>query len=402
MNPLKSILGTIISGFVLAVIIVLALSVEGKVNAMEFEVWFHVLSGVTWIGLLYYFNFVQVPAVGQALAEANSGGPGAAAINKYVAPRALLWFRWGAVATWLTGVGALQTLAENGAMKAFMLQDGMRVIGIGAWLGTIMLFNVWVLIWPNQKKILGIVQASAGADRERQSGGPDGIAHQHPAVDPDADVHDRLRARPAVLTHKPLQFAIRPGPARGRVFHFQGRQTHALRTNNERSLHAGRFTDRIFPERRSLAGLPFLFFSGTESMSDPLMSTYTRLPVTFDTRRRRLVVGQCRQEIPGRAQRHRRVRTRPCPPRRHQGHLRTGRHVWSTPLTSTASPTSRNCGGAARARCPAWTRCSSATPAPKPMKRPSNSRACTDTARASPYPPSSSRKTASMAAPSPH
>jgi uncharacterized membrane protein len=159
MNPLTSILGTIISGFILSVVIVFALGTTG-VNALEFEVWFHVLAGVVWIGLLYYFNFVQVPAVGNALAEADSGGPGPAAINKYVAPRALLWFRWGAVATWLTGVGALQNLAEGGAVKAFMLSDGMQVIGIGAWLGTIMLFNVWVLIWPNQKKILGIVDAT--------------------------------------------------------------------------------------------------------------------------------------------------------------------------------------------------------------------------------------------------
>ena len=160
MNPLKSIPATIICGFVLAIAIVFALGTAGKVNALQFEVWFHVMAGVVWIGLLYYFNFVQVPAVGQALAEANSGGPGAAAINKYVAPRALLWFRWGAVATWLTGVGALQNLAPNGAMNAFMLQDGMQVIGVGAWLGTIMLLNVWGLIWPNQKKILGIVQAT--------------------------------------------------------------------------------------------------------------------------------------------------------------------------------------------------------------------------------------------------
>jgi uncharacterized membrane protein len=160
MNPLNSILGTIISGFVLAVIIVFALDTTVAVNALEFEVWFHVLAGVVWIGLLYYFNFVQVPAVGQALAEANSGGPGPAAINKYVAPRALVWFRWGAVATWLTGVGALQNLGEGGALAAFTLQEGWRIIGIGAWLGTIMLFNVWVLIWPNQKKILGMVEAT--------------------------------------------------------------------------------------------------------------------------------------------------------------------------------------------------------------------------------------------------
>lgn len=163
MNPLKSIPGTIIAGFVLAIIIMFALGVSGKANPWEFWVWMHVMAGITWIGLLYYFNFVQVPAVAQALAEANSGGPGAAAINKYVAPRALLWFRWGAVATWLTGALALEAMhaAEgSGFVAALTFQEGYRYIGMGAWLGTIMLFNVWVLIWPNQKKILGIVQAT--------------------------------------------------------------------------------------------------------------------------------------------------------------------------------------------------------------------------------------------------
>lgn len=160
MNPLNSILGTIISGFVLSIIIVLGIGVSG-VNILEIEVWLHVLAGVVWIGLLYYFNFVQVPGVAKALSEADNGGPGPAAINKYIAPKALAWFRWGAVVTWLTGVGALQNLAPGGALKAFMLQDGLATIGIGAWLGTIMLFNVWVLIWPNQKKILGIVEAPA-------------------------------------------------------------------------------------------------------------------------------------------------------------------------------------------------------------------------------------------------
>lgn len=156
MNPLKSIPGTIISGFILAVIIVFAVGTTG-VKALSFEVWFHVLFGVIWIGLLYYFNFVQVPAVGQALADKE---PGPAAINKYVAPRALAWFRWGALGTWLTGAGALQNLAENGFVKAFTLSEGMVVIGIGAWLGTIMLLNVWGIIWPCQKRILGMKQAS--------------------------------------------------------------------------------------------------------------------------------------------------------------------------------------------------------------------------------------------------
>mgnify|MGYP003572569222 FL=1 len=158
MNPLNSILGTIISGFVLAIIIVVALGTTGF-NLWSLTVWFHVLAGVVWIGLLYYFNFVQVPAVGNALAEADSGGPGPAAINKYVAPRALMWFRWGAVVTWLTGASALESLGV-GIVNAFILAEGAQIIGIGAWLGTIMLFNVWVLIWPNQKKILGMVEAS--------------------------------------------------------------------------------------------------------------------------------------------------------------------------------------------------------------------------------------------------
>ena len=122
------------------------------------ERWIHFLSGVTWIGLLYYFNFVQVPAI--AAANADKDGPGPAAINKYVAPRALLWFRWGAVVTWLSGAALLESAPHLSLADAFMLQGPSQVIGVGAWLGTIMLFNVWVLIWPNQKKVLGIVSAT--------------------------------------------------------------------------------------------------------------------------------------------------------------------------------------------------------------------------------------------------
>lgn len=156
MNPLTSVKGTIIAGFVLAAIIVFAGGMTGF-NALNLEVWLHVLAGVIWIGLLYYFNFVQVPGVGAALAD--SDGPGPAAINKYIAPKALLWFRMSAAVTWLTGVGALEGL--GGAMGAFTFSAGMEVIGLGAWLGTIMLFNVWVLIWPNQQKILGMKEATA-------------------------------------------------------------------------------------------------------------------------------------------------------------------------------------------------------------------------------------------------
>ncbi|MGI9319096.1 MAG: urate hydroxylase PuuD [bacterium] len=125
-------------------------------NSFALIVWLHVFAGVIWIGILYYFNFVQVPALAEAAAD--TGGPGGAGISKYVAPRALLWFRWGALATWITGAGALSYV--GGFATHFFATSGVTVIGIGAWLGTIMLFNVWVLIWPNQKKVLGMVSAS--------------------------------------------------------------------------------------------------------------------------------------------------------------------------------------------------------------------------------------------------
>ncbi|MGH8193016.1 MAG: urate hydroxylase PuuD [Woeseiaceae bacterium] len=132
-------------------------------RANAIVIWLHVLSGITWIGLLYYFNFVQVPAMAQAASD--DGGPGGAGISKYVAPRALVWFRWGAVATWVTGaVFLLHRGMLDDAFALGMLTDPTNAyaltIGIGAWLGTIMLFNVWVLIWRNQKKILGIVEAT--------------------------------------------------------------------------------------------------------------------------------------------------------------------------------------------------------------------------------------------------
>jgi uncharacterized membrane protein len=167
MNPLNSVRGTIIGGFVLAIIIVVIAGDSHMPAAMPVNaimIWLHVFSGIIWIGLLYYFNFVQVPALADAAAD--DGGPGGAGITKYVAPRALFWFRWGALATWLTG--AMFLLHRGMLDDAFALGQLTEstnayalTIGIGAWLGTIMLFNVWGLIWPNQKKILGIVEASA-------------------------------------------------------------------------------------------------------------------------------------------------------------------------------------------------------------------------------------------------
>lgn len=167
MNPLKTIGGTIIGGIVLAIVIVLVTMgnhMKAGIPAQSIIIWLHVLAGITWIGLLYYFNFVQIPALGEAAGD--EGGPGPAAISKYVAPRALNWFRWGALVTWLTGAAFL--MHKGQLHNAFMLglnadpvNQYAMTIGVGAWLGTIMLFNVWVLIWPNQKKVLGMVEASA-------------------------------------------------------------------------------------------------------------------------------------------------------------------------------------------------------------------------------------------------
>ncbi len=166
MHPLNTVKGAITTGAVLAVVIGLCLTAWAGLatgfHLMGIDRWLHILSGVMWIGLLYYFNVVQTP--GLAAAAADKGGPGGAGITKYIAPRALLWFRWGAVATWVTGaiylLGGYGTDNRGGIVNAFALQPGFRTIGVGAWLGTIMLFNVWVFIWPNQKKILGLVPAT--------------------------------------------------------------------------------------------------------------------------------------------------------------------------------------------------------------------------------------------------
>lgn len=167
MNPLNTIVGTLVAGLVISLLIVFATlgdHIVGGVAANSIIIWAHAFAGIVWIGLLYYFNFVQVPALADAAAD--EGGPGAAGISKYVAPRALLWFRWGALFTWLTGATFLGHRGQlDDAFALGTLTDPINpyglTIGIGAWFGTIMLFNVWILIWPNQKKVLGMVEATA-------------------------------------------------------------------------------------------------------------------------------------------------------------------------------------------------------------------------------------------------
>ena len=116
--------------------------------------WLHIMAGITWIGLLYYFNFIQVPSMAKIKEDGSAG-----AISKFIAPKALLWFRWAALVTWLTGAYYLER-SGIGLANAFLLKGTAAYIGLGVWMGTIMLFNVWVLIWPNQKKVLGMVEAS--------------------------------------------------------------------------------------------------------------------------------------------------------------------------------------------------------------------------------------------------
>src|SRR6202030_623396 len=140
MNPLTTVKWPLIIGFVLAVVI--AALVDGGLS----------------------FNALQTPAM--AVAAADKGGPGGAGINKYVAPRALLWFRWSALGTWLMGAWLLSQTHGRfvGAFTLGLLDTPVSrpnlIMGIGVWFGTIMLLNVWGLIWPNQKKILGIVPAT--------------------------------------------------------------------------------------------------------------------------------------------------------------------------------------------------------------------------------------------------
>ncbi len=163
---LESLTNTIVAGVVLAAVLFIIYWTQGYAASdfgPFFFRWLHVLSGVMWIGLLWYFNFVQIPSMPKIPDEQKP------AIGKVIAPAALFWFRWAAMATIVTGL-ILAWL--NGYLVdaiAIGLTDQVAkhaAIGIGMWLGAIMWFNVWFVIWPNQKKVLGIVGAS---DDEKKS-----------------------------------------------------------------------------------------------------------------------------------------------------------------------------------------------------------------------------------------
>ncbi len=153
---------TVIAGFVLALILFLLYWLTQGYSGSDFGPfflrWLHVLSGVMWIGLLWYFNFVQIPNMAKIPDEQKP------AIGKVIAPAALFWFRWSAMATIVTGL--LVAMINGYLLEAILLGllDGVpkhMAIGIGMWLGAVMWFNVWFIIWPNQKRALGIVEADA-------------------------------------------------------------------------------------------------------------------------------------------------------------------------------------------------------------------------------------------------
>jgi uncharacterized membrane protein len=164
---LTNLSNTIIAGFVLALVLLLILAGAHGAGAAFDEAWWafffrwlHVLSGVMWIGILWYFNFVQIPNMPNIEADQRP------AITKVIAPAALFWFRWGAMSTlvtglilaWLNGylVDAITIGLTSGVAKHM-------AIGIGMWLGTIMWFNVWFIIWPKQQIALGMVEADDAA-----------------------------------------------------------------------------------------------------------------------------------------------------------------------------------------------------------------------------------------------
>jgi uncharacterized membrane protein len=135
----------------LVAVILLAFGLGQHMNSKGIWVFLHVLSGIMWIGHLYYFNFTQIPTMPKIPAELKKG------VSGYIAPEALFWFRWGAVATVVTGI--IVAAISGYLHQAFTLQEGYRPIGIGMWLALIMAFNVWFIIWPNQKRALGLVEA---------------------------------------------------------------------------------------------------------------------------------------------------------------------------------------------------------------------------------------------------
>ncbi len=158
---------TVTAGIVLLIVIILLVgSVSGTwINvdhawSLFFVRWLHVLSGVMWVGLLWYFNFVQIPSMPKIPDEQKP------AISKVIAPTALFWFRWAALATVVTGL--LLAWMSGYIGQALSLQRSHVAIGIGMWLALVMAYNVWFIIWPNQQRALGMVPAEPDVKAKSQ------------------------------------------------------------------------------------------------------------------------------------------------------------------------------------------------------------------------------------------
>ena len=147
---------TLLVGLVLALVVILAVPANTEMVQGIFR-WLHLFFGITWIGLLYYFNFVQIPTMPKIPAELKPG------VAKHIAPSALFYFRWGAAFTVLTGL--IVAYLAGYVHQALLLQEPYLLIGIGMWLALIMAANVWFVIWPNQKKVLGLVEATPDAKK---------------------------------------------------------------------------------------------------------------------------------------------------------------------------------------------------------------------------------------------
>jgi uncharacterized membrane protein len=161
-NPLENLNKALGLGLILALIVFVIRGYYGILGEIAFWAflfrWIHVFFGILWIGLLYYFNFVQIPSMPKIPDEQKP------AIGKVIAPAALFYFRWAAAGTVLFG---LLTAGANGYIgHALALQSPVVTIGIGMWLAIIMAANVWFVIWPNQKKALGLVDVSAEAKKK--------------------------------------------------------------------------------------------------------------------------------------------------------------------------------------------------------------------------------------------
>ncbi|HTN15412.1 MAG TPA: urate hydroxylase PuuD [Sphingomonadaceae bacterium] len=144
----------VIVGLIAAIAIIAAFASSVAVDANSILRWLHVLFGILWIGLLYYFNFVQVPLMPSIPAEQKG------AVTGFIAPQALFYFRWAALLTVVTGLAVAQVNGYLHTAMSFSGEGAVDLIGAGMWIALVMAFNVWFIIWPNQKKVLGIVEAT--------------------------------------------------------------------------------------------------------------------------------------------------------------------------------------------------------------------------------------------------